>query len=107
MAVGQQLFYKDKPVFGFDIGRSSIKVMQLTQGKKGSVVEGYGTISFDPSAIVNGVVVNPEAIIKASYDLIEKQLVGKLVTAIFKPLASVTVTEAKAEQPLASVTVAT
>lgn len=80
MAVGQQLFYKDKPVFGFDIGRSSIKIMQLTQGKKGAIVEGYGTIAFDPSAIVNGVVVDPEVVIKAAYELIEKQLVGRLTT---------------------------
>jgi len=78
--VGTQIFYKDKPVFGFDIGRSSIKVMQLSRTKKGTIVEGYGTISFDPSAIVNGVIVDPEVIIKASYELIEKQLVGKLTT---------------------------
>jgi type IV pilus assembly protein PilM len=80
MAVGQQLFYKDKPVFGFDIGRSSIKIMQLDHTKKDTIVEGYGTISFDPSAVVNGVVVDPEIIVKAAYELIEKQMVGKLTT---------------------------
>ncbi len=78
--VGTQLFYKDKPVFGFDIGRSSIKIMQLSQAKKGTIVDGYGTISFDPKAIVNGVVVDPEVIIKAANELIEKQMVGRLTT---------------------------
>lgn len=79
--VGTQLFYKDKPVFGFDIGRSSLKIMQLSHTKKGVVVDGYGTIAFDPKALVNGVVVDPEIIIKAAHELIEKQMVGKLTTA--------------------------
>ncbi len=80
MPVGSQLFYHDKPVFGFDIGRTSLKVLQISHAKKESFVSGYGTISFDASAIQNGVIVNPEIIIKAGYELIEKQLVGKLTT---------------------------
>ncbi len=76
----QQLFYKDRPVFGFDIGRTSIKLMQLTKTKKGTVVDGYGTISFDPKAIANGIIVDPEIIIKAAHELIENQMVGKLTT---------------------------
>ena len=80
MPVGNKLFYKDKPVFGFDIGRTSIKVMQLDQQKKGTIVEGYGTISFDPTALQRGVITNPEAIIKAAYTLIDKQLTGRLTT---------------------------
>lgn len=80
MAAGNQLFYKDKPVFGFDIGKSSLKIMQISQQGKNAVVEGYGTITFDPAAIENGVIVDPEVIVKAAYELIEKQLVGKLTT---------------------------
>ena len=63
--MGKQFFYKDKPVFGFDIGRTSIKVMQLDRQKKGVNVDGYGTISFDPAALHRGVIVDPESIIKA------------------------------------------
>ena len=74
------ILYKDKPMFGFDIGRSSIKVMQITQTAKGSVVTGYGTASFDPKAIKEGVIVDPETIIKVAHDLIEKHLVGHLTT---------------------------
>ncbi len=74
------IFYKDQPMFGFDIGRSSIKIMQINPGTKGAVVSGYGTTTFDPKAIKNGVIVDPEAIIKASYELIERNLVGKLTT---------------------------
>ncbi len=80
MPVGKQLFYRDKPVFGFDIGRSSIKILQIEHTKKSSSVIGYGTISFDPKAIENGAIVDPEVIIKAAYELIEKQLVGKITT---------------------------
>ena len=76
----QQLLYRDKPVFGFDIGRSSIKVMQISEKSKSSLVNGYGTIAFDPKAIDNGVIVDPEVIIKAAYELIEKQLVGNITT---------------------------
>ena len=76
----QQLFYRDKLVFGFDIGRSSVKIMQIDQSGKEAVVTGYGTIGFDPSAIQKGVVVDPEAIIKAAHELIEKQMVGKITT---------------------------
>jgi len=75
------LFYKDKPVFGFDIGRSSIKVMQIDGSGKKSKVVGYGTVTFDSSAIDdNGVIVNPEEIIKAAHKLLTSQLVGKLDT---------------------------
>jgi type IV pilus assembly protein PilM len=81
MSVGkQQLFYRDHPVFGFDVGRSSVKLMQVQQTPKGSIVTGYGTIAFDPAAIRKGVVVNPEAIIKAAHELIENQMVGTLTT---------------------------
>ncbi len=56
MPVGSQLFYRNKPVFGFDIGRTSLKVLQIEQTSKGSTVLGYGTISFDPAADKNGVI---------------------------------------------------
>jgi type IV pilus assembly protein PilM len=75
------VFYKDKPVFGLDIGRSSVKIMQIDQSSKQAHVTGYGTISFDESAISsNGVVANPEALIEATHKLITKQMVGLLTT---------------------------
>lgn len=72
------LFYKDKPVFGFDIGRSSLKVMQIdTTGKQTRVV-GYGTTRFDSSAIKQGVIVDHEIIVKAAHGLLTKELTGQL-----------------------------
>jgi len=74
------VFYKDKPAFGLDIGRSSIKILQVdTIGKRARVV-GYGTTTFDPKAIEKGVVVDHEIIVKAAHKLISSQLVGELNT---------------------------
>lgn len=75
------VFYKDKPVFGLDIGRSSVKIMQINQSGKLTRVSGYGTISFDESAInSSGVIVDPKIIIEATHKLINEQLVGTLST---------------------------
>ncbi len=77
------LYYTDQPVFGFDIGRSSIKIMQidpLSKKKEKSVVQAYGNIGFDPKAIDKGVIVEPEIIIKAAHDLMNTSLVGTLNT---------------------------
>jgi type IV pilus assembly protein PilM len=75
------VFYKDKPVFGLDIGRSSVKIMQIDKSFKQARVTGYGTISFDEAAInSSGIVVNPEIIIEATYRLINERLVGSLST---------------------------
>lgn len=76
-----RLFYKDKPIFGFDIGRSTIKLMQINQTGKKTKVVGYGIASFPASAIKNGVIVSPEAVIKAAHGLINGgELLGKLTT---------------------------
>ena len=74
------LFYQDKPVFGLDIGRASVKVMQVDTNDNKSVVSGYGNASFDPKAIEKGVIVDPEPIVKAAYELITKGLIGTITT---------------------------
>ena len=38
--------YRDKPVFGLDVGQSSAKVVQLAAGKTPKV-EGYGFVEFN------------------------------------------------------------
>ena len=73
-------FYHDKPVFGLDIGFSSLKAMQIEPIGRKQTVLGYGVTQFDPAAIVDGVIVNPEVIAKATYDLFSKNLVGEVTT---------------------------
>lgn len=73
-------FYTDKPVFGLDIGRSSLKVMQLDHVGKVPEIVGYGTADFDVHALSEGVIIKPEAISVAMHDLFKHRLVGEITT---------------------------
>lgn len=73
-------FYHDKPVFGLDIGFSSLKVLQITTTKHKQEVTGYGVTRFEPEAIKNGVIEDPEAIAKSALDLFEHNLIGEIST---------------------------
>ncbi|MEO8862792.1 MAG: type IV pilus assembly protein PilM [Candidatus Saccharimonadales bacterium] len=73
-------FYQDKPIFGLDIGFSSIKVMQYSGELKKQRIIGYGVAGFDSKAIVNGVIVDPEALAKATHELFNKHLIGDITT---------------------------
>jgi type IV pilus assembly protein PilM len=74
------LFYKDKPVLGFDIGRSSMKVMQIVKDGKKDVVIGYGAAPYDSKAVEQGVITDHEKIIQAAHKLLTSGLVGKITT---------------------------
>ena len=76
----EALFYKDKALFGLDIGFDSIKVMQLEPNGNKQIVTGYGAISFDPTAIVDGVIVDIEAMAKAIHHLFSSQIIGNITT---------------------------
>ncbi len=74
-------FFKDRPTFGFDIGNGSLKVMQtavLGHGKPQMI--GYGTASFSPAAIKDGVIIDHEAIAKATLRLFKNDLIGDVTT---------------------------
>jgi len=76
------LLHRDKPLFGIDIGRSSVKVIQLDKSSdpmKPRVI-GYGSASTDPHAIEKGVIVDPESIVRSVFDLITKNIVGSIST---------------------------
>jgi len=73
-------FFKDKPIFGFDIGHGSLKVMQTDHSGRRSRVVGYGSATFDPNAMQDGVVVDPKAIAKAAQDLFKHELIGDITT---------------------------
>ena len=85
-------FYKDKPLFGLDVGHGSIKVMQLTPGEKAkkAAVAGFGHIAFEPSAVKDGVIVRPEVLAAAAQELFARHIVGAITTkrvAITVPVA--------------------
>lgn len=72
------VFYREKPVFGFDLGHNTLKIMQIDSSGKESLVTGYGHIEFDPIAIENGKIVDVEVIAKQAHTLVTKHLVGRL-----------------------------
>lgn len=74
------LLYKDKPLFGLDIGTSSIKVMQIETHNKTQFIVGYGVANYDKSALKDGVIENPEVLAKAAKELFEKNLIGDITT---------------------------
>jgi len=74
------LFFVDRPVFGFDIGHSTIKVIQLSKSRQSISVEGYGTIDFNPNAVVKGELINIEELARQTYKLFSSGLTGKIET---------------------------
>lgn len=76
----QKLFYKDKPLFGLDIGSNSIKAMQLTRDSKHVNVQGYGVVRFDSLTGKDGVITEYEPLAQAMKELFEKNINGKINT---------------------------
>jgi type IV pilus assembly protein PilM len=73
------MLYRDKPLFGLDIGHATIKAMQIDKSiGQAPTVSGYGISGFAPDAIQNGVIIKPEVIAQAVHQLFEKNLVGTI-----------------------------
>lgn len=73
-------FRRQPPLFGLDIGHSSMKIMQMEHqaGKKPKVL-GYGVSSYYPeNAMTNGVIVNYEVLSQALHELFSERLVGEI-----------------------------
>lgn len=54
--------------------------MQIEQEKHRHIVAGYGVTNFDPKAIVDGVIVDPEGLAKVAHDLFSKNIIGEVST---------------------------
>lgn len=74
------LFYKPKPIFSVDIGQSTVKVVQIRRHKDTPHVVGYGYADFDPSAVDNGVIVDPDTVKQSLEPLLENIVIGNLTT---------------------------
>lgn len=73
-------FYHDKPIFGLDIGFSTLKVLQTESSGKKLRVTGYGSHSFDSNAVQDGVIVDVESIAKSAKELFESHIIGDIST---------------------------
>ncbi len=59
------LVYRRSPLLGIDIGSHSAKIVQLHHSSKTIEVLGYVSINFPPELVVEGIVVDPDAMAKA------------------------------------------
>jgi type IV pilus assembly protein PilM len=74
-------FYRDRPLFGFDIGFSSMKIMQIDADSKDTLVTGYGVSRFDAAAIdKDGTIIDIETLAKSAKKLFEQNLIGEITT---------------------------
>lgn len=82
MSSKKHSFYHNEPIFGLDLGHSSMKVMQLEPSRGGKPkVLGYGVSHYYPvNAIANGVIVNHDVLSKALHELFSTRLVGSINT---------------------------
>lgn len=74
------LLFEDKPLFGLDIGHTSVRVVQIVKGLKRPRIIGYGSATFDSVAIEDGEIVRPEVIAEATLKLFKTNLVGDITT---------------------------
>jgi type IV pilus assembly protein PilM len=74
-------FFRDKPIFGLDIGSGTVKVMQLEHHKYGHKVIGYGVSEYDSKAVKDSVVVDFESIAGSINNLFAKNIIGKINTS--------------------------
>jgi type IV pilus assembly protein PilM len=73
-------FYKDKPLFGLDIGSDTIKVLQINHNGKKSVVHGYGLIEFNSDTIKDGVIIDHKSLAKSINNLFAHNITGNIDT---------------------------
>lgn len=73
-------FFRDKPLFGLDIGNGTAQAMQITEHDGKAIVLGYGSCSFDPAAIKDGVIVNGTAIATAVRTMLKSGIQGTIST---------------------------
>lgn len=75
---------RHEPLFGLDIGHSSMKVMQMDSSAasaKNPRIMGYGSsYRYAVSSIENGVIVDPRALSDALHDLFDTRLIGSIST---------------------------
>ncbi len=73
-------FYKDKPIFGLDIGHNTLKVMQSDYSRDKFSVIGYGISGFPSEAIKDGIIKDFETLAKAANNLFDNHVVGKITS---------------------------
>ena len=75
------LFYKDRPLFGFDIGHNTIKVVQFERGHNSHLkVVGYGYNTFNEAAMKDGAITDIKSMAASTHPLLTQMMVGTITT---------------------------
>jgi type IV pilus assembly protein PilM len=72
------LVYHERPIFGFDLGTRTAKMIQLRPAGKNMRVLGYGYATFPEDAIVEGIIVDPQEIAAALKPLLKQMTFGHI-----------------------------
>lgn len=86
-------FYKDRPLFGLDLGYSSAKVMQLSKRGPGQYeIQGYGVADYSETFTKKGEIIDFEGVAREIKNLFEHNLIGSISTrrAVFSIPAAYT-----------------
>lgn len=79
--MNSKYFYQDKPIFGLDIGFSTMKVMQSQKLHNNDYATiGYGVGGFDSHCVKDGVIINHQLLAEAAVKLFENNIVGEIDT---------------------------
>jgi len=70
------LFYKNKPIIGLEISKTSIRVMSIDRSKM--LVHGYGSIDLDPSKVSDDLENSQSYLTQKIKELFESNIIGKL-----------------------------
>lgn len=73
-------FYKDRPLFGMDVGSNSIKILQLDPSSDYKKITGYGMINFDESWISKGIITQLPQLASTIQSAFKNSLVGEIST---------------------------
>jgi type IV pilus assembly protein PilM len=74
------LVYRDQPIFGFDLGTRTAKLIQLKPSGKTMEVLGYGYGMFPEGTTVEGIIVDPQEIAKTLKPLLKDMTFGKITS---------------------------
>jgi len=78
--MNNKYLYKDKDLFGLDIGFKSVKVMQVRVEGKHRKLVGYGFNSFSGAVVKDSVIVDFETLAKAIHELFSSKVIGEITT---------------------------
>lgn len=71
-------FYRDKPLFGLSIGYGDLRVMQIAHHGDSPMVQAYGSCTFDPLTMKDGVIIDVKTVAIAANQMLKSGLAGKI-----------------------------